>query len=149
MFSIRVSVGNCRRKPRSSREELAKERENQKRKMPWVCVPDHLGMYLVHSPPPPDSESLCPRRQSVTSFPVLLARRRASISGKLLAVAGAHVCRCVFNWSKHQRKRGGQGRECGRCTDSVSTGVSQPEVLGTWRLICNLLSSRKYWQSYE
>lgn len=100
--------------------------------------------------PTPDSESLCLRRQSVTSFPVLLARQRASISGKLLTVAGAGVCRCVFNWgSKHQRKRGGQGRECGRSTDSVSTGVSQPEILGTWRLICSLLSSRKHWQSYE
>lgn len=64
--------------------------------------------------PTPDSESLCPRRQSVTSFPVLLARQRASISGKLLTVAGARMCRCVFNWgSKHQRKQGGQGRECG------------------------------------
>lgn len=40
----------------------------------------------------------------MTSFPVHLARQRASVSGKLLTIPGAHVLRCVFNRrSKHQR----------------------------------------------
>lgn len=46
----------------------------------------------------------------MTSFPLHLARQRASVSGKLLTITGAPVRRCVFSrHSKHQRE--GEGKE--------------------------------------